>query len=148
MPPPPPDQRTLKESAKSTFSPVIILRGFELTVVGGNVPPLLFLQSPELHTDKLSVWRAIQNPNFWNAETFKQAVIAIVLSIVLSLLLAAPINALRFLLFGIGTVVDIQSAKWDVNILHAVSFIEKRVLQLPIMLMAALQHLSPALDNM
>lgn len=64
------------------------------------------------------------------------------------LIISAPLIGVRFVLWILGFVVDLQTQNYDVAVTSGLSFIENSVLQLPLFLMTAMRHLTPAMDEM
>lgn len=112
----------------SNVNPNTILRGAQLTVVGAI--------------------RALQNPQLFKHENYRQAAIAVAAGIAIRLIIAAPTLGIRVLLWIISFFVDYSRTAWDDSIVSGLEFIEKSVLQIPLFLMTLMKYLTPALDNM
>lgn len=52
------------------------------------------------------------------------------------------------MIYFLSFVYDLSSASWDDKIIHALTFIENYVLQVPMFLMTLMRYLTPTLDNM
>ena len=55
---------------------------------------------------------------------------------------------IRFLVNFIGLFKDLESSKWDEDIVEGIEYIEHHVLQIPFFLMSFMRYLSPAMDHM
>ncbi|KAJ5094668.1 hypothetical protein N7456_010529 [Penicillium angulare] len=111
----------------SNFEPNAVIRGFQLTVVG--------------------TVRALQNPDLFKHEHFRQAALAIGVGIIIQLIVQIPIIGLKFFLYLCSWVIDLQSATWDDDLLKGLEFMSKSVLQVPFLLMTLMAHLTPTLDQ-
>ncbi|EPS40233.1 hypothetical protein H072_5954 [Dactylellina haptotyla CBS 200.50] len=112
-----------------SFDPGLVLRGFQLTLVGA--------------------YRALQNPNLFRSRHYKQAALAVLAGLILRLVLDLPIFAAKIVLTFSGLFVDLKTASWDDYIITGIRFIERNVLQLPFFLMTLTLRLqSSALDEM
>ncbi|KAJ5924212.1 hypothetical protein N7466_008399 [Penicillium verhagenii] len=111
----------------SNFEPNAVIRGFQLTVVG--------------------TVRALQNPDLFKHEHFRQAAIAVAVGIVIQLIIQIPIIGLKFILYLISWVIDLESVTWDDDLLKGLAFLSKSVLQVPFLLMTLMGHLTPTLDE-
>ncbi|KAJ9627112.1 hypothetical protein H2203_003573 [Taxawa tesnikishii (nom. ined.)] len=112
----------------SNFDPNAILRGAQLTVVGAL--------------------RALQNPDLFTSDHYRQAALAVAAGIAIRVVLAIPTTGIRVLLWFLGLFTDLQSSGWDNEILEGLEFIEHSVLQVPFFLMSFMRYISPTLDNM
>ena len=56
--------------------------------------------------------------------------------------------ALKFTLYFVSWVVDLDHATWDDELLNGFEFLSKSVLQVPFILMTLMGHLTPTLDEM
>lgn len=81
----------LEEKLKaSNFDPNAILRGAQLTVVGGQNYCLPALHSPFIADDDKAL-RALQNPALFTSKYYKQAAIAVGVGIAIRLVIAVPV---------------------------------------------------------
>ncbi|THV92362.1 hypothetical protein D6C86_02517 [Aureobasidium pullulans] len=112
----------------SNFDPNAILRGAQLTVVGA--------------------YRALQNPNLFTHEHYRQAALAVAAGIAIRILVAIPALGVRVLIAFLGLFTDLKSSGWDNEIIDGLDFLEHSVLQLPFFLMSFMRYISPSLDNM
>lgn len=89
-----PSPEELKKKLEiSNFHPDAILRGAQLTVVGGNYEPP---QIHKIHTFRgpANIWialRALQNPALFTSEHYKQAAIAVAAGIAIRLAISVPV---------------------------------------------------------
>ncbi|KAJ5994198.1 hypothetical protein N7451_009922 [Penicillium sp. IBT 35674x] len=111
----------------SNFEPNAVIRGFQLTVVG--------------------TVRALKNPDLFKHEHFRQAAIAVAVGIVIQLIIQIPIISLKFILYIISWIIDLERATWDDDLLKGLEFLSKSVLQVPFLLMTLMGHLTPTLDE-
>ncbi|KAJ5153096.1 uncharacterized protein N7482_009574 [Penicillium canariense] len=111
----------------SNFEPNAVIRGFQLTVVG--------------------TVRALQNPNLFKYEHFRQAALAIGVGIVIQLIIQVPIVALKFGLYVLSWVINLDHATWDDKLLDGLEFMSKSVLQVPFLLMTLMGYVTPTLDE-
>ncbi|KAJ5734969.1 uncharacterized protein N7483_000094 [Penicillium malachiteum] len=110
-----------------SFEPNAVIRGFQLTVVG--------------------TVRALKNPDLFKHEHFRQAALAVAVGIVIQLIVQIPIIGLKFILYLLSWIIDLESATWDNDLLSGLEFLSKSVLQVPFVLMALMGHLTPTLDE-
>ncbi|TKA83260.1 hypothetical protein B0A55_00782 [Friedmanniomyces simplex] len=115
-------------SLHTSFEPNAILRGAQLTFVGAN--------------------RALQNPNLFTSAHYRQAGLALVLGLAISLLLRIPTLSIRLLLRILGLFTDLSQSAWDEEVIEGLEFVEHSVLQVPFFLMSFVRYLSPAMDDM
>ncbi|TVY84332.1 hypothetical protein LSUE1_G000402 [Lachnellula suecica] len=111
----------------SNFHPNAILRGAEVAIVGAL--------------------RALQNPQLFTSEHYKQAAIAVAAGIIIRLLISLPIVGIKVLLWFLSFVVDFEHATWDNDIVKGLDFIQNYVLQVPFFLMTLIRYVNPTLDN-
>ncbi|KAL2115091.1 hypothetical protein VTJ04DRAFT_10754 [Mycothermus thermophilus] len=112
----------------SHFDLNAILRGIQLTLVGAH--------------------RALQNPDLFNSEHYKQAVIAIAAGIVVQLLISLPIFAIKLLLYILSFLLPLDRLTWDDSLLTTLTFIERHVLQAPLFFLSLTRYLTPAIDDL
>jgi hypothetical protein len=75
---------------RNNFDPNAILRGAQLTVVGGKRLPISIYSSQHLLMI-LEALRALQNPGLFTSEHYKQAAIAVGVGIAIRLAIAIPV---------------------------------------------------------
>ena len=96
-------QEQLKKKLEiSNFDPNAILRGAQLTVVGGQIPCWL---SRNYFTDNVVSYialRALQNPALFTSEHYKQAAVAVAAGIAIRLAISIPVRAYEAPLLGIA----------------------------------------------
>ncbi|MCJ1466410.1 hypothetical protein MMC07_005029 [Pseudocyphellaria aurata] len=112
----------------SNFDPNAILRGAQLTVVGAL--------------------RALQNPGLFKYEHYRQAAIAVCAGILIRLLIALPILAVKTSLWALSFAVNFETATWDDKLVGGLDFIANSVLQVPFFLMSLTRYITPTLDHM
>jgi hypothetical protein len=103
-------------------------RGAQLTLVGAN--------------------RALQNPNIFTSELYKQAALAVAAGILIRLLVAIPTYGIRVLISFLGLFTNVEKLAWSEDVIDGIEFIEHSVLQIPFFLMSFMRYLSPAMDHM
>ncbi|KAJ5198053.1 uncharacterized protein N7498_007170 [Penicillium cinerascens] len=111
----------------SNFEPNAVIRGFQLTVVG--------------------TVRALTNPELFKYEHFRQAALAIAVGIITQLIIQIPIIALKFVLYMLSWVINLDHATWDDKLLDGLDFLSKSVLQVPFLLMTFMGYVTPTLDE-
>ncbi|KAJ5162124.1 hypothetical protein N7492_007516 [Penicillium capsulatum] len=111
----------------ASFEPNAVIRGFQLTVVG--------------------TVRALQNPNLFRYEHFRQAAIAVAAGVVIQVIIQIPIITLKFGLYLLSWVINLENATWDDSLLHGLEFLSKSVLQVPFLLMTLMGRVTPTLDE-
>ncbi|KAJ5970818.1 uncharacterized protein N7479_000736 [Penicillium vulpinum] len=111
----------------SNFEPNAVIRGFQLTVVG--------------------TVRALSNPELFKYDHFRQAAFAIAISIVIQLIIQIPILSVRFSIYVLSWVVNLEQAVWDDKLLNGLEFMSKSVLQVPFLLMTLMRYVTPTLDQ-
>ncbi|KAL8674512.1 MAG: hypothetical protein Q9168_001104 [Polycauliona sp. 1 TL-2023] len=112
----------------SNFDPNAILRGAQLTIVGA--------------------FRALQNPGLFRYEHYQQAAIAVCAGILIRLLIALPIVAVKVFLWIASLFVDFEAATWDDQLVGGMDFVANSVLQVPFFLMSLMRYITPTLDHM
>ncbi|KAL1844079.1 hypothetical protein VTJ49DRAFT_4931 [Mycothermus thermophilus] len=112
----------------SHFDLNAVIRGIQLTVVGAH--------------------RALQNPDLFTSEHYKQAAIAVAAGIAIRLLIALPIFTIKFLLFLLSLFFPLDRVSWDDSLVNGLTFIENHVLQAPLFFMSLMRYLTPALDEL
>ncbi|KAK2858394.1 hypothetical protein FQN49_004780 [Arthroderma sp. PD_2] len=110
------------------FEPNAILRGAQLTLVGAH--------------------RALQNPELFKSEHYRQAAIAVVTGIAIRLVVAIPVVAVKLVIWILSWAVDLESALWDNKLIGTLDFVSNYVLQVPFFLMTLMRYITPTLDNM
>ncbi|KAF3479933.1 transmembrane protein UsgS [Arthroderma uncinatum] len=110
------------------FEPNAILRGAQLTLVGAH--------------------RALQNPELFKTEHYRQAALAVCTGIAIRLVVAIPIVAVKLVIWILSWVVDLEGALWADKLAGSLDFISKYVLQVPFFLMTLMRYITPTLDNM
>ncbi|MCJ1287674.1 hypothetical protein MMC26_007026 [Xylographa opegraphella] len=133
-----------KHSMKN-FDANAILRGIQLTVVGGMAPELLFSEALLISQ---AAYRALQNPGLFKYEHYRQAAIAVGAGIAIRLLISAPIFGIKAILWLLSFMIDFEHATWDDKLVEGLDFIANSVLQLPFFLMSLMRYITPTLDNM
>lgn len=163
------DAETIKKRLKvSHFSVNAIIRGAQLTFVGGMSPAISFLQHTQL-TICYIAHRALQNPGLFTSEHYKQAAIAVIVGIVIKILVELPVGFLatrrlsllslflpvyiqiifvRISIWTISLFWDLESVTWDNTLLDGLAFISEYVLQVPLFLMTLMRYVVPTLDNL
>ncbi|KAK3305556.1 uncharacterized protein B0T15DRAFT_396559 [Chaetomium strumarium] len=112
----------------SHFDLNAIIRGIQLTLVGAH--------------------RALQNPEIFTSEHYKQAAVAVAAGIVIRLLISFPIIGIKLLLWILSFFVSLDRVTWDDTLVNSLSFIEDHVLQAPLFLMGLMRYVTPALDDL
>jgi fructose-specific component phosphotransferase system IIB-like protein len=105
-----------------------VIRGMQLTLVGAH--------------------RALQNPELFTSEHYKQAAAAVVAGLAIRLIVAIPIVGVRVLLWFISLFYSLEEVTWDDNIVEGLNFIGEYVLQVPFFLMTLMRYIVPTLDNL
>ncbi|PGG95642.1 hypothetical protein AJ79_09933 [Helicocarpus griseus UAMH5409] len=111
----------------SGFEPNAIIRGAQLTLVGAH--------------------RALQNPSLFKSEHYRQAALAVCGGIAIRLIISIPIVAVKFVIWLLSWLVDLEAARWDDIILSRLDFISTHVLQVPFLLMTIMGYVTPTLDD-
>ncbi|KAB8071655.1 hypothetical protein BDV29DRAFT_178861 [Aspergillus leporis] len=109
------------------FEPNAVIRGAQLTVVG--------------------TVRALRNPDLFKHEHFRQAALAIAVGVAIQLIIQIPIIGVKFLLWIISWVADLDNATWDDTLLESLDFLSNSVLQVPFLLMTLMRYITPTLDE-
>ncbi|KAE8152221.1 hypothetical protein BDV25DRAFT_151374 [Aspergillus avenaceus] len=109
------------------FEPNAVIRGAQLTVVG--------------------TVRALRNPELFKYDHFRQAALAVAVGIVIQLIIQIPIIGVKFLLWIVSWVADLENATWDDALLESLDFLSKSVLQVPFLLMTLMRYITPTLDE-
>ncbi|RMZ77791.1 hypothetical protein DV737_g4217, partial [Chaetothyriales sp. CBS 132003] len=112
----------------SNFDHNAILRGAQLTLVGAN--------------------RALQNPNLFTTSHYRQAAIAVVAGLAISLIINIPIYIIKITLWLLSVFIDLDHKTWDDSLVDGLHFISKSVLQVPFFLMTIMSSVTPTLDNL
>ncbi|EZF36225.1 hypothetical protein TMEN_8240 [Trichophyton mentagrophytes] len=110
------------------FEPNAILRGAQLTLVGAH--------------------RALQNPELFKSEHYKQAALAVCSGIAIHLVVAIPIVAVKLVIWLLSWAVDLENAAWHDKVVGTLDFVSNYVLQVPFFLMTLMRYITPTLDNM
>ncbi|KAG0154201.1 hypothetical protein PDIDSM_1581 [Penicillium digitatum] len=86
----------------SSFEPNAVIRGFQLTVVG--------------------TVRALANPELFKYDHFRQAALAIAVGIVIQLIIQIPILSVKFSIYILSWVINMEHAVWDDKLLDGLEF--------------------------
>ncbi|KAH8724472.1 hypothetical protein GQ44DRAFT_618067 [Phaeosphaeriaceae sp. PMI808] len=126
----------------SNFDLNAILRGAQLTLVGG----------------KTLVNRALQNPAIFTSGHYRQAAIAVAAGIAIRIIVAIPVRfrpyiyckvvGVRVLLWITSLFVNMDQTTWDESVVGGLHFLEHTVLQVPFFLMTMMRYVTPTLDKM
>ncbi|KAJ5210609.1 hypothetical protein N7491_010416 [Penicillium cf. griseofulvum] len=111
----------------SNFEPNAVIRGFQLTVVG--------------------TVRALSNPELFKHDHFRQAALAVAIGIVIQLIIQIPILSVKFSVYVLSWVINLERAVWDNKLLNGLEFMSKSVLQVPFLLMTLMRYVTPTLDE-
>ncbi|OAX80708.1 hypothetical protein ACJ72_04947 [Emergomyces africanus] len=112
----------------SNFEPNAIIRGAQLTLVGAH--------------------RALQNPSLFKSEHYRQAALAVCAGIAIRLIIAIPVVGVKFLIWILSWIINLEAATWDDKLLSRLDFISTYVLQVPFLLMTLMRYITPTLDDM
>ncbi|SPQ25820.1 defb24d9-bced-4526-bf07-28dfa70e7551 [Thermothielavioides terrestris] len=112
----------------SHFDLNAIIRGVQLTLVGAH--------------------RALQNPEIFTSQHYKQAAVAVAAGLVIRLLIAFPILGIKILLWALSLVLPLDRVSWDDALVDGLTFVEEHVLQAPLFLMSLMRYVTPALDDL
>jgi len=82
----------------SNFDPNAIIRGAQLTFVGAH--------------------RALQNPELFTTKHYRQAAIAVCAGLAIRIILNIPIYGVKFLLFILSLVVNLDHETWDDKLIN------------------------------
>ncbi|KGO77402.1 hypothetical protein PITC_047750 [Penicillium italicum] len=104
-----------------------VIRGFQLTVVG--------------------TVRALANPELFKYDHFRQAALAIAVGIVIQLIIQVPILFVKFSIYILSWVINMEQAVWDDKLLDGLEFMSKSVLQVPFFLMTLMRYVTHTLDD-
>ncbi|OOF94630.1 hypothetical protein ASPCADRAFT_208291 [Aspergillus carbonarius ITEM 5010] len=104
-----------------------VIRGFQLTVV--------------------ATVRALRNPDLFKYDHFRQAAFAVAVGVAVELLIQIPIIGLKFILWFISWIIDLESVTWDDSLIDALEFLSKSVLQVPFLIMSLMRYITPTLDE-
>ncbi|KAJ5111167.1 hypothetical protein N7532_001702 [Penicillium argentinense] len=111
----------------SNFEPNAVIRGFQLVLVG--------------------TVRALTNPELFKYEHFRQAALAIAVGIIIQLIVQIPVITVKFSVYLVSFMVNLDHAIWDNKLLNGLEFISKSVLQVPFLLMTLMGYMTPTLDE-
>ncbi|EEH41069.2 transmembrane protein UsgS [Paracoccidioides lutzii Pb01] len=111
----------------SNFEPNAIIRGAQLTLVGAH--------------------RALQNPSLFKSEHYRQAALAACAGIAIRLIISIPVIAVKFGIWLLSWIIDLEAATWDDIVLGRLDFISTYVLQVPFLLMTLMRYVTPTLDD-
>jgi hypothetical protein len=179
------DKEKLKKQFDiSHFDINAVLRGVQLTLVGGtpgleDLPlPLPSYSPPRLGTDDQALaHRALQNPEIFTSQHYRQAAIAVGAGIAIRLAIAVPVSTahpppgaptiapqaklscalvltleqilgIRVLIWFLSFIFRLDAVSWDDTIINGLTFIEEHVLQVPLFLMTLMRYVTPTLDAM
>lgn len=112
----------------SHFDINAIVRGIQLTLVGAH--------------------RALQNPQMFTSQHYKQAAIAVAGGIAIRLLIAFPIFGIKALLWFLSLIFPLDRVSWDDSLVNGLGFIEEHVLQAPLFFMSLMRYITPTLDDL
>lgn len=117
-----------KQFDVSNFDINAIIRGVQLTLVGAH--------------------RALQNPDIFTSEHYRQAALAVVAGIAIRVLVAIPILGIKVLLWFLSLFFSLDRVTWDDSLVNGLTFIEEHVLQAPLFFMTLMRYVTPTLDNL
>ncbi|RYC62749.1 hypothetical protein CHU98_g3467 [Xylaria longipes] len=156
------DKGKVKEAFDlSNFDINAVLRGAQLTLVGGK--PLLILPprsrrlhhldqdgiaSQDLHMYNAIAHRALQNPAIFTNSHYKQAAIAVGAGIAIRLAITVPIIGIKVFIRILSYVTNLDEASWDDSLVNGLDLIANHVLQIPLFLMTLMRYVTPTLDEM
>ncbi|KAK6080042.1 transmembrane protein UsgS [Seiridium cupressi] len=112
----------------SHFDINAILRGIQLTLVGAH--------------------RALQNPDIFTNDHYKQAALAVAAGIAIRLLIAIPIISVKLGLRFSSLFINLDQTSWDESLVDFLDLLANHVLQAPLFLMTLMRYITPTLDNM
>lgn len=92
--------------------------------------------------------RALQNPNLFKHDIYRQAAIAVALGIGIRLLVAIPVLFAKAIIWLIDVFTNLEAHTWDEQVVDSLDFVQNSVLQVPFFLMSLMKFISPAYDNM
>uniref|UniRef100_A0A8H7N3I5 Transmembrane protein UsgS n=1 Tax=Bionectria ochroleuca TaxID=29856 RepID=A0A8H7N3I5_BIOOC len=123
------DKEKLKKAFDlSHFDLNAVLRGMQLTLVGAH--------------------RALQNPELFSNDHYKQAAMAVAVGIGIRVLVSLPFFFLKISLWVLSRFLNPESVQWYESVIHGFNFIEESVLQVPFFLMTLMRYMVPTLDNL
>lgn len=102
----------------------------------------------ELHILTTRALRALQNPELFTSQHYKQAALAVGAGIAIRLLVAIPIWGIKVLLYFLSFFISFDGVTWDDSLVSGLDFIQNHVLQIPFFLMMLMRHVTPTLDDM
>ncbi|KAF5130500.1 hypothetical protein E5D57_006838 [Metarhizium anisopliae] len=129
----------------SHFELNAIFRGAQLTLVGGKGKERNGQVRLLTHC---KAYRALQNPDLFTAEYYKQAIYAVLAGLGIRLLVAIPIIAARLVLWFTSLLYPRDQVSWEDSVTDWLNFMGDSVLQLPFFLMMVMRHVVPTLDNL
>ncbi|GKZ32687.1 hypothetical protein AbraIFM66950_002286 [Aspergillus brasiliensis] len=91
--------------------------------------------------------RALRNPDLFKHEHFRQAAFAVAVGVGVELLIQIPIIVLKFGLWFISWIVDLESVTWDDSLIDGLNFLSKSVLHVPFLIMSLMRYITPTLDD-
>ncbi|KAF3015388.1 hypothetical protein G7054_g7372 [Neopestalotiopsis clavispora] len=121
-------QKLKKAFDLSHFDINAILRGIQLTLVGAH--------------------RALQNPEIFTNDHYRQAALAVAAGIAIRLLVAIPILSVKVGIRILALFFDLDQASWDDSLVDTLQLLANHVLQAPLFLMTLMRYITPTLDNM
>ncbi|OJD14860.1 hypothetical protein AJ78_04836 [Emergomyces pasteurianus Ep9510] len=92
--------------------------------------------------------RALQNPSLFKSEHYRQAALAVCAGIAIRLIISIPVVGIKFLIWLLSWIINLEAATWDDKILSRLDFISTYVLQVPFLLMTLMRYITPTLDDM
>ncbi|CAK7264071.1 hypothetical protein SEPCBS119000_000812 [Sporothrix epigloea] len=134
----------------SRFDANAILRGAQLTLVGGMMQPKQADDRRNLAGvgGCTAAQRALSNPGLWTTQHYRQAAIAVGCGIAIRLLIEIPIVAVKIGLWFLSFVIRLDTVSWDDTIADGLRFLQQYVLQVPLFLMTLMRHVTPAMDDL
>ncbi|KAK8922366.1 hypothetical protein VCV18_006420 [Metarhizium anisopliae] len=129
----------------SHFELNAIFRGAQLTLVGGKGKEGNGQVRLLMHC---KAYRALQNPDLFTTEYYKQAIYAVLAGLGIRLLVAIPIIAARLVLWFTSLLYPRDQVSWEDSVTDWLNFMGDSVLQLPFFLMMVMRHVVPTLDNL
>jgi len=86
------DEQKLKKAFDiSHFDLNAVIRGIQLTLVVTNISPRFLFQVPDTDEAGQGAHRALQNPNLFTSDHYRQAGMAVAAGIAIRLLVAIPV---------------------------------------------------------
>ncbi|PWY90935.1 transmembrane protein UsgS [Aspergillus heteromorphus CBS 117.55] len=95
----------------------------------------------------VSTVRALRNPDLFKHEHFRQAAFAVAVGVATELIIQIPIIAVKFVLWFLSFIMDLESVTWDDSLLKGLDFLSKSVLQVPFLVMSLMRYITPTLDD-